>query len=47
MKEVKSEWTLRTLRTYFLALLKAHDDRYRQEFDNQKLAVKDALAATK
>ena len=47
MKEGKSEWTLSTLKKYFDSLIKSNDKRYEQEFDNQKLAVKDALAAQK
>jgi len=42
-----SEWTLNTLKKYVIAKIDGNDERYKQEFDNQKLAVKDALAAQK
>lgn len=47
MTETKSEWTLNTLKEYFDALIESNDKRYKQDSDNQKLAVKDALTASK
>jgi hypothetical protein len=42
-----SEWTIETLKEHLLMLIEANDKRYKEESDNQKLAVKDALAAQK
>lgn len=48
MAEAKENgWTIETLRVHLLTLIEGNDKRYNQEFDNQKQAVKDALAAQK
>jgi hypothetical protein len=42
-----TKWTFETFKEYFQILVHGNDRRYKEEFDNQKLAVKDALAAQK